>query len=101
MLSIAVLGPAGDTEIVPHPPLTRIGSRIHRPRIAPAIDSRPSVRVVIPPPATQGHHHDFEVEQNRPVADVPEVVFDPRLHLFNRVGLSAEPARLRPAADAG
>src|SRR6185436_13504518 len=43
---------------------------------------------------------DREVELERPVPQVIEVVFDARLHLVEGFGLAAQPVHLRPAGDA-
>ena len=44
---------------------------------------------------------DVEVEQERPVLDVVEIVLDAALDLFLAVGLAAPAVDLRPAGDAG
>ena len=45
-------------------------------------------------------HEDVEVEQDRPVLDVVEVVLDAPADLFRRVGLAAPAVDLGPAGDA-
>src|SRR5581483_1937781 len=47
-----------------------------------------------------GLQDDLQVEHQRPVAQVREVVFDPRLHLLHRLGLAAEAVHLRVTGDA-
>src|SRR5690606_26950487 len=46
------------------------------------------------------NREDVEVEQDRPVLDVVEVVLDPTLDLFTGVGLAAPTLDLGPAGDA-
>src|ERR1044072_8998135 len=47
------------------------------------------------------HRQDVEVEQQRPVLDVVEIVLDARLDLLLAVGLAAPAVDLCPAGDAG
>ncbi len=43
------------------------------------------VRVLLTEAVEQGFEDDLEVEQERPLAKIVEIVFDALLHLFNRV----------------
>ena len=47
-----------------------------------------------------GLQDDLQVEQQRPVAQVGEVVLDARLHLVDGVGLAAQAVHLGEAGDA-
>src|SRR6185503_3291190 len=61
-----------------------------------------SIRILV---LSEHHHHglqdDLQVEQQRPAAQVGEVVVDARLHLVDRVGLAAQAVHLGEAGNAG
>src|SRR5512132_2876016 len=74
--------PLGEVGVTVNPPL--------HPDTSTAMSATPmalSIRVIVPPDEQQGGDQNLEVEQHRPVSDVPEIVFDPRAHLLERVGL--------------
>ena len=48
-----------------------------------------------------GHHQNPEVEPQRPVLDIIEIMLHAGAHLLETVGLAPEPADLRPAGDTG
>src|SRR5262249_7391115 len=60
-----------------------------------------SMGIVIGPRREHGADHDLEIEPERPVIDVVQVVRDAAAHLVVGVGLAAQPVNLRPAGDAG
>src|SRR5678810_591738 len=60
-----------------------------------------SVGVPIKEHEADGAGDDAQIETDRPVAQVLEVVLDPGAHLLDRVGLAAVSVHLGPAGDAG
>src|SRR3954454_19079410 len=61
------------------------------------LDRYRSVGMLVEKALEHRQPHDFEIEADRPVLDVIEVVLDP---LLDR-GVAAPPVDLRPAGDAG
>src|SRR6185436_10030427 len=61
-----------------------------------------SIRILV---LSEHHHHrlqdDLQVEQQRPAAQVGEVVVDARLHLLDRDGLAAQAVDLGEAGNSG
>ena len=47
------------------------------------------------------HQQNLQIQPQRPVLDVPEVVLDAQRHFLRRVRLAAEAVNLRPAGHAG
>jgi hypothetical protein len=56
--------------------------------------------VAIPPDSPDRQHQDPDVEPQRSVRDVGQVMVDTALHLLQRVGLAAMAVNLRSAGDA-
>src|SRR5439155_10630234 len=58
-----------------------------------------SIGILLAQHHDDGLQHDLQVEEQRPAAQVREVVLDARLHLLDRVGLAAEAVHLGEAGD--
>src|ERR1700704_1360768 len=47
-----------------------------------------------------GHQKNLDVQQQRPIGDIDEIVFEPAPHLFGCFGLAAQAVNLGPTGDA-
>src|SRR6201999_3018530 len=74
--------------------------RICAPMAAAAPRQMLSVRILPAEHHDHGLENDLQIEQQRPVAQVLQVVLDARLHLLHGIGLAAEAADLRQPGDA-
>src|SRR5574340_1136333 len=63
--------------------------------------ARTSVSPPVPENDQYGFQDDMQIEAQRPVAQVIEIVVDARLHLVQGAGLAAIAVDLGPAGDAG
>ena len=45
--------------------------------------------------------NDYEIEPDRPIVDIIEIVLDPLLQFFRRVGFAPPTVNLRPSGNAG
>ena len=59
-----------------------------------------SVRLIRAEADEQGQQYDPQIEQQRPIVHVIEIVLNPRLHLLDGIGFTAQAVDLGPAGDA-
>lgn len=61
----------------------------------------PSIRVLVDEALEDGQEDDLQIQPQRPVLQIFQIVLDAHFHLFQRFGLAPPTADLRPAGNAG